>query len=253
MAYSAAEGGGQLWTPEDDKVDTEVARITSQDSPLMQQAKTAGLATAQKRGLLNSSMAVGAAQDSVLKTAVPIASQNAGQTFQKNLSTQQFGQQSGLSKQEYEQNRGLQEQKFGFDSNLSKQNFEQSWKLNDQNYNLTYALNDQKFNQDKALSDQDFRQKSQLTQLDNSSKEKIASWNVAAHDKEKAMSALAAMEGNYSEVFRTIAANNQLPAEARNAYLEHIAKLRDSSLNLVKQMYGVDIDWATPVSPNVQV
>lgn len=50
---------------------------TSQDSQLMRLSATQGLQAANRRGLLNSSMAVGAAQDSMVKNAVPIASQDA--------------------------------------------------------------------------------------------------------------------------------------------------------------------------------
>ena len=43
----------------------------------MRLSATQGLQAANRRGLLNSSMAVGAAQDSMVKNAVPIASQDA--------------------------------------------------------------------------------------------------------------------------------------------------------------------------------
>ena len=54
-----------------------VTDYTSQDSQLMRLSATQGLQAANRRGLLNSSMAVGAAQDSMVKNAVPIASQDA--------------------------------------------------------------------------------------------------------------------------------------------------------------------------------
>jgi len=55
------------------QIDTVIAK----DSPLMQQAKTAGLEQAASRGLLNSTMAVGSAQDALYKNAMPIAQQDA--------------------------------------------------------------------------------------------------------------------------------------------------------------------------------
>lgn len=59
-------------TPEQ-TVSGQIDKTIAQDSPLMQQARTQGLQQANSRGLLNSSMAVGAAQDSVIKNALPIA------------------------------------------------------------------------------------------------------------------------------------------------------------------------------------
>ncbi|RJF80954.1 hypothetical protein D3877_12025 [Azospirillum cavernae] len=273
MAYNAATGGGSTWTPEDDKVDSEVSRITSAGGPLMQQAKTDGLAGAQRRGLLNSSMAVGSSQAAVLNAALPMAAQNAAQTAQKNLSGQEYGQ-----------NRGLQEQKFGYDTALSDQGYRQNSALSDQDYRQNASLSDQGYRQNSVLSDQDYRQNQGLTQLkggwdsrlqeeksvqdkalsdrdfqqkkallydDNVSKEKIASWNVSQYEKDRATTALTAMEGLYANEFQNIAGNVNLPAEARNTYLQHIATLRDSTLSMVEQMYGINLTWASPATPNV--
>lgn len=260
MAYSAANGGGSTWTPEDDKVDSEVSRITSAGGPLMQQAKTDGLATAQRRGLLNSSMAVGAAQGAVINAALPMAQQNAQQTATKNLSSQEYGQSRGLQEQQFGYSTKLAEQKYGYDSRLSDQAYQQSRVLSDQEYqqdlqrtqlkgNWDSRLQQEKATQDSALSDQDYRQKIGLLSIDNASKEKIASWNVSQYEKERAMSALTSMESLYASEFNSLANNTDLPAEARNTYLQHIGSLRDSSLKLVEQMYGIDLNWASPGAP----
>lgn len=73
-----------------DSVADKVKELTSQDSALMQQAKTEGLKIANRRGLLNSSMAVGASQDAMVSKALPIASQDASQSFQKNMAARDF-------------------------------------------------------------------------------------------------------------------------------------------------------------------
>ena len=53
--------------------------IIRDDSPLMQQAKTNAMQQMNTRGLLNSSMAVGAGQGAVIEKALPIASADAQQ------------------------------------------------------------------------------------------------------------------------------------------------------------------------------
>jgi hypothetical protein len=68
----------------DDSVINAVNKVTSQDSPLMQAARTEGLKTANARGLLNSSIAAGTSQDAMMRYAVPIGSQDASQNFQRN-------------------------------------------------------------------------------------------------------------------------------------------------------------------------
>ena len=169
-----------LWEPEDDAVSTKLTGLLSKDNPVITQARTAGLAFANRRGLANSSMAAQATEAAAYGAAVPIASQEASQIAAKNLSAQGFRQQTGL---------------------LEK---------------------------------------------DIASKEGIAQLNVAAHDREKSTSAAVAMENAYAEVFRTIGQQHELPADARNTYLQHISLIRDSNLNLIEQLYGIDLDWATP-------
>lgn len=71
---------------------TQLANITASGSPLMQRAAALGNMTAQKRGLLNSSMAAGAAQNAVIEAAQPFALQDA-QAYGKVLSANQEAQQ----------------------------------------------------------------------------------------------------------------------------------------------------------------
>lgn len=62
---------------EDQTVAGQVKGLISANSPLMQQAETKALQQANQRGLLNSSMAVGAAQDATINAALPIAQADA--------------------------------------------------------------------------------------------------------------------------------------------------------------------------------
>ena len=59
-------------------VSTQLGNIMRRDSPLMQQARAYASQESNRRGLLNSSMAVGAAQDAMVRQAMPIAQADAG-------------------------------------------------------------------------------------------------------------------------------------------------------------------------------
>lgn len=85
MAYNASG----FWESEDDSVATKVAALSAGTSPLMRQATAMGTQAAGRRGLLNSTMAGQAGTAAALGVAVPIASQDASQTFQKNVAAQQ--------------------------------------------------------------------------------------------------------------------------------------------------------------------
>lgn len=72
-------------TYENDDVVNQMNNITSQDSDYMKLARTSGLQTANKRGLLNSSIAAGASQASALAAAAPLAQQNSQNMASRNL------------------------------------------------------------------------------------------------------------------------------------------------------------------------
>ena len=73
------------WIEEDTSVATRVAGLVQKDSPIMQQARAGAARSANRRGLLNSSIAVGAGEDAAIKSALPIASQDAQQASQRNI------------------------------------------------------------------------------------------------------------------------------------------------------------------------
>ena len=55
-----------------------MAGLLASDSPYIQQARQSGLANAQRRGLLNSSLSAGAAEAAAIQAAMPLATQEAG-------------------------------------------------------------------------------------------------------------------------------------------------------------------------------
>lgn len=77
-------GKAMTYTPETravnqqtETVQGQMNSILSQDSPLMQRARTMAAQQMAQRGLVNSSMAVGAAQSAMIDKAMPIAQQDA--------------------------------------------------------------------------------------------------------------------------------------------------------------------------------
>lgn len=88
---------------------TQLAGILNRGGPLMQQAATAGNQQAAARGLLNSSMAVQAAQAAVLDRAIPLATADAqtinqGAQFNANQEQQTKSANAGYNQQANMQN-----------------------------------------------------------------------------------------------------------------------------------------------------
>ena len=78
----AGESGPALVTVDPNMtVQGQIKDILDPNSPLMKQAETQALQEMNERGLVNSSMAVGAAQDAMIQNALPIAQQDASTMF----------------------------------------------------------------------------------------------------------------------------------------------------------------------------
>lgn len=153
-ALPNASTGGTGYNENTD-VSLIAADIMDRDSPLMRLAEARGMQAANRRGLMNSSIAVNSAQDAVLDQVVPMASQEAGQRFQSNRANQDYTLSSLLSGQDYQQQRGLNEQGFGFDRALAEQAYGFERGLNEQNYGFERGLNEQNFGFDIGRMDRD--------------------------------------------------------------------------------------------------
>jgi len=88
------------YTPKNESVSENINSVIKQNSPLMTQARSAAKRAANSRGLMNSSMAINAGQDAVLKYATPIGSQQAQQNFQHNDAFRKYTYQADLTNRE---------------------------------------------------------------------------------------------------------------------------------------------------------
>lgn len=94
MPYDPKTG---QWKPENESVSQRVTGLMSQQSPLMQQARTQGAQVSNRRGLLNSSMGTQAGQTAAYGAALPIASQEASQAHQRNTAERGIQSQENIA------------------------------------------------------------------------------------------------------------------------------------------------------------
>lgn len=181
------------------------ADIASQDSTIMQRARTEGLQQANSRGLLNSSMAVGEAQGAVLDQAVSMASQTSDQRHQTKLSEQEYKQASELSKQDYQQTSSLSEQE-------AKQEYDA--------IELAASLEEQM-------------------------KVKLAAMEIDAEESRAAESMITSMLELYQEEVRSINSNPDIGSSERADMLAAAGELVSNEMDMIENLYGIDIDWET--------
>lgn len=261
----------------DDSMANMVTKLASADSNLNRMARTEGLKAANSRGLLNSSMAVGASQDAVLKNVLPIASQDSAQAFQKNMAakafeygmTSQVGQQAWQTAENIAQ-RGFLGTQAELDRNL--QRALQTQQINSQQLMQTRQIAatagieaaNRKLSRDLQENDIQFRMKEgnldraaalqaqkndiafQTSQnaLTRNLQREIANLNISATEKAGAAQFITNMETMYQSAYNSILSNENLDAATRTQYLTAIKNMRNDQLDFVRQMYHVPLTWS---------
>ncbi|MBB4287613.1 hypothetical protein [Roseospira goensis] len=238
---SGASSGGAalrvpLSSPPGYRVDDPMAhlnRMTAQDSDLMRAARTQGLQAANRRGLLNSSMAAEAVERAAYDAAIPLASQAAGQQFQKNRALQDYGFDSSLLSQDHTQQMARADQGYGHQRGLLtlQSDLDRGQAAQAHGFRL-------------AELEQEAAAALERLGIQIGSEETIAGANIAAHDRQYAQAGLAAVDESYARMFTAIMSNPNIPADVRDKYMTTASQLRESGLALVQQMYGVHLDWA---------
>lgn len=104
----------------------------------------------------------------------------------------------------------------------------------------------QQIRSQEQMKERQFGFEKQQQQRQLGSQERIARMNVAAHEREKAAGLAAAFENTYSQMVSNVMNNTEMPSSARDKYIQHAGKVRDSNLRLVEQMYNIKLDWSTP-------
>lgn len=121
-------------------VQNRVKNIASEDSMLNQMARTEAAKVMNSRGMLNSSMYAGAAQDAVLRQAIPIASQESNQAFQASESALDRTSREAMQEKDITNQKYLQQTDIGFRTSegaLDRASQEKlaSWNLKSQDRN----------------------------------------------------------------------------------------------------------------------
>lgn len=246
--WDASKGGSEAMpsiapAQVSDSMAEKVTALTSKDSPLNQAARTEGLKMANRRGLLNSSMAVGAAQDSVIKNALPIASQDAAQDFQRNQDARAF--EYGMAAQGDAQD--FQSQQAALDRALQQQMQTQSLsaaeaaQIRDIASREGIAAADRALQQTLQSKDIEFR--SGEGALDRALQQRLASWNLASSDRNAAAQFISNTQQMYTATVQSIMANTNLDAGQRSQQMASAQSLYNRQMGLVEELYHVELTW----------
>lgn len=234
------------WVPEDQSSVTQLNKMLASDSDYITLARKSGEQAANRRGLINSTIAGGAAQREAIAAAAPFAQQDAAQLAAQNLSKQDAGQTSDLASQQAAAALRAQQEAASSASRLSSQEAEQQLK-----YGTTITGMQSTSAADLARMNNDAEAQRVAAQLDADLKK--TGMTLSAQDKANTVNALLAADQNYNNTFASIAANENIPAATRDAYLQNLVNVRQSGIDAVQKVYGISLSWggetAKPVTP----
>lgn len=224
------------FVPDDASVSKQLTNVLDTDSPLLTRARTGAAQVANRRGLLNSSLAVQAGEAAVLDVALPIASQQAGQIQQSNLQRAQIGSTEALAARGIESTEALAARELGSRSELL------ATELGSRETLTREALRSQ-----ESTSAAEIAGRQVVSAAGLASQERIAASNVASFERDRATAALAQFDAGYQESFRTISTDENLPSATRTTFLSHLSAIRDTNFNLVEQLYNIDLVWRSAI------
>lgn len=202
--------GGSIASPPPAGVADRLADLLNPNSDYMRRARSRGLMTANRRGLLNSTMAGEAAEAAALDAALPIAASDA------EIANSQYMQGRQIASDQFMQERDISLQKWlqASDSELQL-----------------------------AIQNNDISSRHWIAQLDADTRTQIANLQVGASDREKIGAMIATVQSNYTSMYNNILNNPDLPADQRAAELQHIENVLQNGISLIEQSYGVDLVW----------
>lgn len=238
--------------PNKDLVQGRVKGIIDENSPLMRQAETRALQTMNQRGIINSSMAVGAGQSALYDAALPIASQDAQTSFtakranqdagntalQFNAGSQnQFASQQLTGKQNLEQIGAqtdaasrLQAEKAQIDKDLMTADAATKERLMNRQAEIDTQMQQLRGTQSKELAELENQNRLDLTQIENQNRTLLQTSQMAGQ-----------LYSTTQEAISQILANPDIPVEQKTALVNRQKELLSAGLGVVGGIGNLDL------------
>jgi len=166
-------------------VEGRLNRMLASDSPLMTRAATLGMQVANRRGLGNSSIAAGAAQNAVIEAAAPIAMQESQEANQIEITRMNNSTQMAIASADNETRKLIADKEIAANKLLAELNSNTQLSIADKRIaadqvmaqferDTQVALTAQRIAADYNLADLDRNTRMELADLEVASREKLA-------------------------------------------------------------------------------
>jgi len=233
------------WILEDDSVSTRLTGLLADNNKYIQTARAAGQRTAGRRGLLNTSIAGGAAESAAIAAAAPLASQDSAQTFQRN----QAVLEGGIS---YDNNSRLQQEQITGQKDLNTQQ---------NTHQLAVQQKEAEIQRDRDLLLQEGATEAQIREFDQRSKEQLESISSSERQallgadtnlRQSQIAANSQLSAQYLQAFSNLASDPNIPADVRNTYIAEFQRVLTQGQALIGVVQSATLDWGTRSTPTPQ-
>jgi hypothetical protein len=199
-------------------VEGRMEGLLGSDSPYMKAAKAGAMETANRRGLLNSTMAATAGEKAAIESALPIAQADAG-----------FLQQSALQSQQGNIQKGLYETQGDISSRLGAEEGERA-----------SALSAQEHEQQSARQQADIAWK----QIDLSSRMQIEYDRLDQQNKDRFDATASGISESYMKDYLEIMLNpNFASAADRQKAIDVLNEVTQNRYEVAGTIAGITLDW----------
>lgn len=222
-------------------VQNQLASITSTGSKLNELAGARAAAAANRRGLLNSSIAVESGEKAVLESALPIAQQDASTNAAADAANAQFSNAAS---------------QFGAaaknTANLANQQAALSQRLAEIQANTTMSVADKQLASQKLIADNENKTRLTLAQmdadtkkviqnLDNDSKFKLS--QLEADNRQLLQTNISAANAyaQYAQALSQISTNKDMNQAAKQTALDNQLEALRATLRAIGQVSGLDL------------
>ena len=221
---SNQQGATNYGVTKDMTVQGQLKNVMDPNAPLMQQAQTQGKQMSADRGLINSSMGVTAGMDSMYRTAVPIATADAG-TFAKTASDN-AGNATSMSNAAT----SAAASRYGADKSAEASMFSTNKNYDANIYGTNVNASTQKYNTDTSAATQ--RYSTDQTNATNIATNKLSNETSLANTNSNNATSIANTAANNATSTTNTALNNKAQTD--------IAKAHDDNAVLINQSTGAN-------------
>jgi hypothetical protein len=240
--YEAAQGDSSNYQPTTSQVSNDATvqgrleGLLSQGSKYMKVAESKANELSNKRGILNSSMAVGAAQKANIESALPIAQQDAGAFDLRERGNQaaqnQAGQFNAGQDQQMTQTNMASDNAAGqFNSGQDQQNSQ---------FNATQqnSMAQEQWSQESSMAHD-----ATMASLNSSLESGIIDQKAFANLRGQFLDSMTGLASESQINISEIQANANIPATEKTKLIENQIKMRDADMKAISELFSKMPMW----------